>query len=53
MDQLTLLELDAALCTPFDVFLMMVHHTINPSVPYHDNWHIDSAMNRTIASLCW
>jgi hypothetical protein len=42
MDQLAFRELDAAMRTRFDIFLMMAHHTINPGVSYLDNWHIDA-----------
>jgi hypothetical protein len=51
MDQLALRELDAALRTRLDIFLMMAHHTINPGVPYLDNWHIDAMVAQAEAVM--
>src|SRR5256885_807679 len=51
MDQLALRELDAAMRTRFDIFLMMAHHTINPGVPYLDNWHIDAMVAQAEAIM--
>ncbi len=46
MDQPALRDFDAALRTRFDAFLMMVHHTVNPGVPFLENWHIDAMVNK-------
>ncbi|MEO6947420.1 MAG: phage terminase large subunit [Nitrobacter sp.] len=39
-------ELDSALRLRFDIFLMMVHYTVNPGKPYLDNWHIDAMVSK-------
>lgn len=49
MDQLALRELDAAIRTRFDIFLMMAFHTINPGSRYLDNWHVDAMVNQAEA----
>lgn len=46
MDQTDLRALDAALRTRFDIFLMMVHATLNPGVPYLDSWSIDAMVHQ-------
>jgi predicted phage terminase large subunit-like protein len=38
--------LDAAVRLRFDIFLMMVHHTLNPGKTFLDNWHIDAMIFR-------
>jgi predicted phage terminase large subunit-like protein len=51
MDRLALRELDAALRTRFDIFLMMVHHTVNPERPYLHNWHVDAMVHQAEAVI--
>jgi predicted phage terminase large subunit-like protein len=46
MSTFKLEDLDAALRLRFDMFLMMVHYTVNPGKPYLDNWHIDAMVFR-------
>jgi predicted phage terminase large subunit-like protein len=51
MDRLALRELDAALRTRFDIFLMMVYRTVNPEKPYLHNWHIDAMVHQAEAII--
>lgn len=45
MNQLAFRELDAALRLRFDIFLMMVHYTLNPGVPYRGGWHVSAMVH--------
>ena len=51
MDRFALRELDAAVRTRFDIFLMMVFHTVNPGDPYFDNWHVDAMVHQANAII--
>lgn len=51
MDRLALRELDSALRTRFDIFLMMVYHTVNPDRPYLHNWHVDAMVHQAEAVI--